>query len=245
MRNRSIFLLAACCTLLLTACTREYNTQLMNASKDGDVIAVQNILKSGANVNEQSNKGKTALMFAASEGNTNVARILIEYGAKVDIADHFGTTALIVASTSGNHDVVSLLLQHKANPNVRDQSGSSPLVNAVYFGHTETVKLLLAFDKQSGYINLEKQDGNELLLLAAGLGHADIINEIIDYGISANARGLKQRTPLMAAAAFNKPDAVKMLLDKGANTDAKDEDGKTAIDVAKENGNDEIVALLK
>ena len=102
----------------------------------------------------------TLLMFAASEGYNDVAQLLIEHGAKVNIADHYGTTALIVASTAGNHDVVELLLNHNANPDVRDQSGSAPLVNAIYFGHTETVKRLLP---KLG--KLEKQDGEELLLL--------------------------------------------------------------------------------
>ncbi len=245
MNNRAIIFLMLCSVLLLSACTREHNTELMNAAKGGDSVAVQNVLKRGTDVNQQSNKGKTALMFAASEGHADVARTLIEHGAKVDIADHYGTTALIVASTSGNDEIVALLLEHNANPIVRDESGSAPLVNAVYFGHTKTVKLLLAKEKMAPKKNLDKQAGEELLLLASGLGHNDIISLMINYGISANARGLKQRTALMAAAAFNRLETVKILLAKGANPDARDEDGNTASDVANDRGNNEIVALLR
>lgn len=240
MNIRAIFFAALCGLFLLSACSREYNTELMNAAKGGDITAVQNVLNRGAKVNEQSNKGKTALMFAASEGHADVASFLIAQGAKVDIADNYGTTALIVASTSGHDKVVDLLLKNNANPNVRDQSGSAPLVNAVYFGHTKTVKLLL---KNS--TKLDKQDGEELLLLASGLGHNDIVSTMIDSGINANARGLKQRTALMAAAAFNRPGIVKILLAKGANPDAKDKDGNTAYDVAKNKGNEEVMTLLK
>jgi ankyrin repeat protein len=244
MKKRVIIILVMCSVFLLNACSREYNTELMNASKGGDIIAIKNVLKRGANVNEQSNKGKTALMFAASEGHINAARTLIENGAKVDIADHYGTTALIVASTSGNDEIVDLLLEQNANINVRDESGSSPLVNAVYFGHTKTVKVLFAFQNLDGHQKLDKQDGEELLLLASGLGHNDIISVMIDSGISVNARGLKQRTALMAAAAFDRPEIVKILLAKGANPDAKDEDGNTAFDVANDRGSDEVLALL-
>lgn len=245
MNYRVLTLLVLCSALLLSACSREYNTELMNAAKGGNNDAVLDVLKRGADVNEQTNKGKTALMFAASEGHTNVSRLLIEKGAKINIADNYGTTALIVASTSGHDEVVALLLEHNANPAVRDESGSSPLVNAVYFGHTKVVSLLLAREKLAKNKTLNKQDGEELLLLASGLGHNDIISEMIDFGISANARGLKQRTALMAAAAFDKADTVKILLEKGANPDARDEDGNTAYDVANDRGSDETLALLK
>jgi len=240
MNNRAITYLVLCCALLLSACTREYNTELMNAAKGGDNAAVLNVLKRGAEVNEQSNKGKTALMFAASEGHDKVSRTLIEHGAKVDIADNYGTTALIVAATAGHDEVVAVLLENNANPVVRDESGSSPLVNAVYFGHTKTVTLLLP-----RYKNLGKQDREELLLLASGLGHNDVITIMIDFGISANARGLKQRTALMAAAAFDRLETAKILLARGANPDAKDEDGNTAFDVAKDRDSEKVLALLR
>ena len=67
---------------------------------------------------------------------------------------------------------------------------------------------------------------------------------MIDFGISANARGLKQRTALMAAVNFNRPEVVKVLLAKGADTDAKDVDGNTALSVAREKGHSEIAGLL-
>ncbi|WP_455198591.1 ankyrin repeat domain-containing protein [Kaarinaea lacus] len=239
MNPRSVLITVILAVFLLSACSREYNTELMSAAKNGDVIGVQKIIDRGADVNQQSNKGKTALMFAASEGHRDVAQLLIDHGAKVNIADHYGTTALIVGSTAGKHDIVELLLKHGANPDARDQSGSAPLVNAVYFGHTRTVQLLLPkLDK------LSNQDGEELLLLASGLGHADIVRSMIDFGINANARGLKQRTALMAAVNFDKPEVVKVLLSKGADPQAKDVDGNTAFSVARDKGYTEILNLL-
>lgn len=224
---------------LLVGCSRESYTELMNAAKDGNAVAAKQIIERGADVNASTNKGKRALMMAASEGRTEVARLLIERGAEVDVADAYGTTALIVAATAGHTEVSALLLEHGANPTVRDSSGGSPLVNATFFGHAATVKLLL-----SKYSQLEKQDGEELLLLAAGLGHVEIVDALIDHGVSVNGRGLKQRTALMAATAFNKMDVVRLLLARGADKYAADEDGNTALAVAKEKGNDEIAALL-
>lgn len=225
---------------LLAGCSRESYTELMRAAKDGNATAVKQILDRGADVNERNDKGKRALMLAASEGRTEVAKLLISRGAEVDVADVYGTTALIVAATAGHTEVAALLLEHGADPAARDSGGGSPLVNATFFGRTDTARLLL-----SKLPTLEKQDGEELLMLAAGLGHAEIVGGLLDHGVNVNGRGLKQRTALMAAAAFNKPDAVRMLLSRGADTTVTDEDGNTALTVARDKGNDEVVALLE
>jgi ankyrin repeat protein len=238
IQPRNLFV-ALCCLLLITACSSEHKTDLMKASKNGDLVAVKKILDLGAKINQQNNKGKTALMFAASEGHLDVARYLIEHGANVNIADHYGTTALVVAATTGKTDIVDLLLKHHANPDVHVQDGGGPLVNAIYFGHTKIVNLLLP-----KMTSLSKKEGEELLLLASGLGHADIVSSMIDHGISPNAHGRKHRTALMAAAAFNRPGVVKVLLANGADPTAKDDDGETAYSVARDKGNDKIVSLL-
>ena len=229
---------------LLAGCSREYTTELMNAAKDGNLKAVQAVVQRGADVKERSNKGKRALMFAASEGHLDVAQWLIGQGADVNAADNYGTTALIVAATAGHHDVVKLLLDNNADVLARDDSGGSALVNSVYFGHTKTVQLLLDSFARNKALTLNKRDGEELLMLAAGLGHVDIVRLMVDSGIDANGRGLKRRTPLMAAAAFDRADVAKALLELGADPQAQDDDNNTALTVAREKGSSKVIPLL-
>lgn len=242
--KRITVLVMASCVVLLSACSREYPTELMNASKDGNLAAVKAAVERGAKVAEYSNKGKRALMFAASEGHLEVAQWLIDQGADVNVADNYGTTALIVAATAGHHEVVKLLLEHDAKIQVRDESGGAPLVNSVYFGHTETVKYLLDAHAKKGATPLEKRDGEELLMLASGLGHVEIVRLMVTSGIDANGRGLKQRTPLMASAAFDRVEVARVLLEHGADPQARDDDGKTAQVVADDKGSDKVAALL-
>ena len=242
--KRVVLYAAALSIVLLSACSREYTSEMMNAAKDGNLKFVQAAAQRGADVNQRSNKGKNALMFAASENQQEVAQWLIEQGAEVNAADNYGTTALIVAATAGHHEVVKLLLDSSANVQARDDSGGAPLVNAVYFGHLETVRLLLDNLQQDKTPRLDKRDGEELLMLGAGLGHTDIVSLMVKAGIDVNGRGLKQRTPLMAAAAFDRFEVAKVLLAQGADPTARDEDGQTALSVARDKGSDKVTALL-
>lgn len=63
------------------------------------------LLKAGANINEQNNKGYTALMYA---NNVEQTRLLLEFGADVNIKDNNGLTVL---NHDQNNDQLELLAQ--------------------------------------------------------------------------------------------------------------------------------------
>jgi ankyrin repeat protein len=242
----AVRLLAYCGILLtalslLTGCSGERYTALMNAARNGDSEAVSRMLDLGANINEKTSKGKTALMLAAAGGFTDTVKLLIERGADVKIRDNYDTTALIAAATSGHPDAAALLMKHGADPTFKDTSGGSALSNATFFGHTKAVVAML-----NNMPELSPEVGNELLMLAAGLGHRKIAAALLEKGVSPNATGIKKRTALMAAVAFDKVELVKMLLEQGADINARDEAGATALQVAQDKGSkQEIVELLR
>ncbi|WP_455365703.1 ankyrin repeat domain-containing protein [Kaarinaea lacus] len=226
--------------LQLGACSGERYTALMNAARNGDTEAVRKMLDLGAEVDQKTSKGKTALMLAAAGGFTDTVKLLVDRGADVNMRDNYDTTAVIAAATAGHPETASALVVYGADPLFKDTSGGSALSNATFFGHTETVLAIL-----NELPELPAEAGSELLLLAAGLGHEKIASALLNKGISVNTRGLKDRTPLMAAAAFNKPQLVKLLLDKGADVSLSDDEGITALQVAENKGNQEIIALLR
>ncbi|HFE39554.1 MAG TPA: ankyrin repeat domain-containing protein, partial [Gammaproteobacteria bacterium] len=76
-------------------------------------------------------------------------------------------------------------------------------------------------------------------------GLENIMQMLLNYGVNVNARGKKGRTPLMAAIEFNHIGAVKLLLKNNANISAKDDTGKSIMQMAKDNGNQDIIALLQ
>ena len=67
-----------------------------------------------------------------------------------------------------------------------------------------------------------------MLYAAAEAGQTSICSTMIDMGSDVNAALSNGRTPLRVAAAGNHTATVKLLLEKGANPDATNADGKAA-----------------
>jgi ankyrin repeat protein len=60
-----------------------------------------------------------------------------------------------------------------------------------------------------------------------------------------NAKQRHGWTPLHGAAHSGDRELVELLLARGADPDAKHQEGKTALDLARESGHAEVVAILE
>ena len=96
----------------------------------------------------------------------------------------------------------------------------------------------------SDKINVPDENGWTPLMHAAVKGSEDTVKLLITGGadVNADADGI---TAMKIAIMFNRPENAQILADAGADIDATDEDGKTALDYAREKGRDEIVLLLE
>jgi hypothetical protein len=75
--------------------------------------------------------------------------------------------------------------------------------------------------------------------------HPDIVKALLDAGANPNVRDrLEVQTPLMYAAAHGYTESVRILIDAGADASIVDNNGRTALMLAEEEGHDEIVDLL-
>ena len=95
---------------------------------------------------------------------------------------------------------------------------------------------------------IEKEQQDKFFSLCKS-GIAQEVQYAIDGEADVNYTGTYDSTPLMLVARKNSPEAVKVLLDAGANTLLRDNDGKTALDYALENdklkGTDIIGGLVR
>jgi len=79
------------------------------ALQDGDVEAVRELLRSGANVNTRDRYGQTALMLAAHRGSREIVELLIASGADLNVTAKYGLSALMLAIV-GRHVPIARLL---------------------------------------------------------------------------------------------------------------------------------------
>ena len=90
-----------------------------------------------------------------------------------------------------------------------------------------------------------KYDGQTALhLLAAKFELPAFVEAFIARGAEVNARDNEKCTPLMLAVLNNHPATVRKLLLNGADATIPSEEDEIPLDVAKEDGNEEIIALL-
>jgi ankyrin repeat protein len=112
---------------------------------------------------------------------------------------------------------------------------------AAYAGNGEIVALLLARGADLTPVDRVKKTA---MIYAAGEGHVDVVRQLLALGVDPNQRYENDLTALMWAAGYGRDDAVKALITAGARADLKDNRGKTAQDIARENKHGETAKLL-
>lgn len=79
---------------------------------------------------------------------------------------------------------------------------------------------------------------------AIAKGDVEAVKKFIEYGSDVN-EARNGVTPLMLAARYNKVDILKLLLEKGARLNDKDDKGFTALKYAEISKAQEAIAYLK
>uniref|UniRef100_A0A0D9W5H6 Potassium channel n=1 Tax=Leersia perrieri TaxID=77586 RepID=A0A0D9W5H6_9ORYZ len=181
-----------------------------------------------------------AVNNAAYHGDIFRLKGLISAGADPSKPDYDGRTALHVAARRGYEDIVRFLIQRGANVNSIDRFGNSPLLQAVKSGHDKITMLLV---EHGATLNLE--DAGGYLCRVVRDGRIDLLKKLLKFGISPNCRNYDQRTPLHIAAAEGLHLVASMLIESGADTQAKDRWGNTPLDEGRRCSSKPLVRILE
>src|ERR1700683_5440882 len=246
-------LLALCTTAGCAGHRPPSNQQLLKASETGDLATVRRLLSEGISVDSKYPDGTTALMLAAVHGRTDIVRLLLDKGANVSTRNMRGETPLSDATQGAKAPTLKLLLDHGANPHLPCDNGGTILATAAERGNSDAVGLLLA----KGFSLEDKNEA--LLAAAQGIPSAmmEVTNKsnqtfkgrysskadpssaysrtirlLLQSGAQIEARDGPEdgsNTPLIVAATYGQTDAVNELLVNGANPNAADKFGNTAL----------------
>ncbi len=231
---------------------------LVAAATRGDVAAVARLLKARPAVDEPDTTGTTALHWAVRGGHMEVVRRLLAAGANVKAANRYGVTALQLAATNADPTMVDVLLKAGADPNATLPEGETILMTAARAGVPSVVgRLLEAGAKVDAR---ESFYGETALHWAAADNHGDVARLLVKAGAPVNERSATQVfarrrngqsvlplgswTPLMYAARQNASDAVTALVALGADLNAQDPDGATALIIAILNAHFDVAGQL-
>ena len=224
-------------------------TPLLFAAREGRASSTRWLLKRGANKESRDKDGRTAVYYAAWKDNPQTLKALLENGASVNMRKTSGYTPISVAAQAGHDECVKLLLDYNADPNIYGARGSgyTALAEASHHGRLKTVELLL---ERGARYDIGSKSGFGALSIAAHKGQDAVIRALVAKGADVEQTGYGSKnvelsaTPLMRAVLFSYPETVETLIDLGANVDARNMLGRTALMLAAEKCYVECAAIL-
>src|SRR5574337_1022092 len=143
--------------------------------------------------------------------------------------------ALSAVALGHDGDLVELL-DKGMDPNTVDASGNSLLILAARDSHLSTVDLLIKRGAKVGQRNFA---GDSALMMAVLKG--EVAKRLLAADAPVNQSGW---TPLMYAAYSGRADMVALLLEKGADVNARAPNQSTSLMLAARNGHMDAVRLL-
>jgi ankyrin repeat protein len=238
----------------VSSVARGGSTPLLFAARVGDLDSTRLLLGAGADVNDSLPDGATALVVAAHSGHGAVGALLLEKGADPN-ATEVGYTALHAAIDRSDLALVKALLAKGADPNLRITKGSparrdsndfqlrSKLIGATAYllaAKFVEVEIMRALAAGGADPHAVMPDGTTALMLAAGNGEARARDErrhenrrqicVCDWGVlETDAQVL---------------DAVEVALSHGADVNAVNNAGDTALHSAAPMGYNSVVQAL-
>lgn len=164
---------------------------------------------------------------------------LLKRGFDPNTLDPEGVHGLYLALRDGSLKVAQTLIAWpQTNVEWRTPQDESPLMMASLRGHIGMVRQLLARD---AHVN---KPGWAPLHYAATSGHVEIMQLLLDQHAFIDAQSPNGTTPLMMAAHYGTPAAVKLLLEAGADTRMKNELGLSAIDFANRAQRQDVAEMI-
>jgi ankyrin repeat protein len=226
--------------------------------------------------------------YTVSQRDLRFMRLVLSHGADVNTWGSWGKlTPLHVAVRMNDLERVKLLLEYKANINADTGDGATPLFFAALNGHKELCEFLLSegalLDFFSACALGKGAEVEKMLINTPGLASTpdkrihrepifyavmgeipEVVELLLNRGANVNARGPDYsqgnltvyasstawkvnvgETPLHAAGrATNSAAIARLLVDSGADVEARDNDGETPLHLALEHGNEKVARIL-
>uniref|UniRef100_A0A0G4F3G6 Uncharacterized protein n=1 Tax=Chromera velia CCMP2878 TaxID=1169474 RepID=A0A0G4F3G6_9ALVE len=226
--------------------TRE--TALHRACRAHKVDVAKFLLVWGADPNLTGRYGKTLLHIASTHGLVDLMSALLKKGAEVGARSATGRTALHEAAACGQREAVELLLDRGAEANGVGQPAFCALLFTLsprFLALTDYRDIAAILIARGADVNAVSNHGTPILLEASFWGSADVAELLVEAGADVNSTAVNGWTALHCVAEFRPQTALfrvdphkqlriaQMLVSHGINVHAVDNNGLTALALAK------------
>lgn len=192
------------------------NESFLAAVAGNDGEAVDLFIRTGISADTKNTKGQTALMIAAGNGHAGMAeKLLALKPEQLNQVDADGSTPLTIAARNGHQDVVALLVEKGAEVNASAGNG--------------------IFASPALLAALTAPEFKEV--------HLKTVQFLLSRGADTRGQGA-YGSPLVIASGLGHREAVRALLDAGADLNEIDNQGNFPLMAAAIAGRAEVISLL-
>lgn len=213
----------------------------------GDIERCEEELNKGVEINCKNKEGNSAVFYASAKGDIEIVKLLVSRGANINIQNKLGHTPLMVAISENKNKVFNFLLSKGANFELKDKEGDTCLLYAIkstlqYEESTFLEDLL----NESINLSTKRKNGRTYVFYALEMGNSYALGLLLKAGGNKNEIiNADKETLLMFATRLNIRYCAKELIKAGADLNAKNIEGETALDIAKRLNHSFIIELIE
>lgn len=217
------------------------STAFFDAIQDGEAQRVAAMLEEKPDLlRARTDSDVSPVLLAAYHKNENVLAELLDRTSSLDLFE---------AAATGQTDRVRTLVREQ--PDCIDEyspDGFTALGLAAFFGHRETLEDLLSNGAKVNAVSKNAMQVRPIHSAVACRRHEAALSmaeSLLANGADVNVAQQGGWTPLHQAAGHGQIELVCLLLNYGADVASKNEEGKTPINLARENEYTEVVNVLR
>jgi len=209
--------------------------EFFNAIKLGDKDEVERLLMLNPILIHAKDEGLSPIMVAAYQHEPEVASFLADKTVAINIFE--------AAATGKINNIIRLLARDPKLVSVYSVDGFQPLGLACYFGHVDAAEYLVKAGAPVSAPSLNDLSAAPIHSAASGR-HSKIVKMLLEHHTDPNIREEGGYTSLHIAAQNGDPEMIRILLFGGADLLLKDDDDRTALDLALAGGHEKAAILL-